>query len=155
MTASSCLPTGACVSAPPCATATWLPIAPSAHVTLCSRRRCSRGPRASCATWPRPVGTCYNARAASTSRMSRSHATNASRAAVVPRARAITATWLSSGLRRHVSRRILRIWPLQWSPWMPWCACWDRVVSGPSLLFISTVSPAMNHNVTRCLITVS
>src|SRR5258705_459485 len=59
------------------------------------------GPRASCATSPRRAATCCSARAASTSRTSRSRATSARRAAAAPRARATTASWPSWAPRRR------------------------------------------------------
>ncbi len=95
----------------------------AADHTIRARRRCLRAPRASYATWPQPVEICCSVRGASTSRMCRSRATSASRAAAVPRAKAITATWLSSEHRRRALRRIHRTWLLRWSPWMPSCAC--------------------------------
>ena len=49
----------------------------SASATRCSRWRCCRARRASCATSRRPAATCSSARAAPTSRTSRSRATSA------------------------------------------------------------------------------
>ena len=61
-----------------CATATSPPTARCASATRCWRRRCSRAPRARCATWPRSAATCCSAPAAPTSRTSPSRATSAS-----------------------------------------------------------------------------
>src|SRR5206468_2598572 len=80
----SCFRMEVCVLVPLYATAIWLPIARFAHATRCSRRRCSRAPRANCATWQRPVGICYSVHVASISRISRSPATSVSRAVDVP-----------------------------------------------------------------------
>ncbi len=131
-TASSHSLTAASVSARWCATATWLRTARFASAIPCSLRRCSTGPRASCATWPPPAATCCSAPAASTSRTSRSPATSACRAAAAPRARAITASWPSWAPRRRASPRTPRTWPSRWPRSTPSSACRGRAASGRS-----------------------
>ena len=75
------------------------------------RKRCSPARPTSCATSPRPAATCSSAPVAHTSRTSRSRATSGTPALAARRARAITATWRSSGIPRRASPPTRPTWP--------------------------------------------
>ncbi len=104
------------------ATARTIPWCASA--TRSSRRRCSRAPRRSCATWPPPAATCCSARAAPISSTRRSTpATSASPARAARRSGAATACTRSWARASSASPCIPPTWRWRSPRSTPWSRC--------------------------------